>query len=116
MPCDSVITSRVEWAENTDEATLIQALTTLGFTVNATMRDSLTFHDSNYSMTGAYDKRTHKMTVSGTSGREVEGMQAKVKVEYSKEVVNSQARRFGWSVDWKVGENGNPIATVKRRA
>jgi hypothetical protein len=45
-----------------------------------------------------------------------DGTEGQMKVAYSKEVVNSQAKRFGWKLDWSTNAAGNPVATVKRRA
>ena len=109
MPCDSIQRSQVEFlATSTDLQLLAEGLRSLGFTVRE-HEQGLTF--AKYGTSGTYDKATGKLTSSGFNELDT----AAVKVAYSEAVVNSQAKKFGWKIDWKTTASGEREATVQKR-
>lgn len=109
MPCDQIILTHVEFMEKTTDVKLLKkALENLGFAVSETAT-GLTFRRG-YREQGSYNKKSGRLELpNGVDGNSV-------KVEYSKEVVNDQAEKFGWNVEWDVDEDGNPQADVQKRS
>lgn len=108
MPCDTVQRSKVAFLEkSTDAKILKQALESLGFRVWES-ENTLTFTKAG--RTGTYYKYSGEMQLPTTVDVD------SIKRAYSKEVVNEQAREFGWEVEWRVNEEGNEEASVTRRS
>lgn len=109
MPCDTIQRSQVEFlATTTDLHLLAEGLRALGFTV----RESdlgLDFYKAGIS--GTYAKATGQLTSRGYDQLDT----AAVKVAYSEQVVISQAKKFGWKIDWKTLPSGEREATVQKR-
>ena len=95
-------------ATSTDLHLLAEGLRSLGFTVNEHER-GLDF--AKYGTAGTYDKATGKLTSRGFNELDT----AAVKVAYSEAVVNSQAKKFGWKIEWSRNAAGNREATVQKR-
>ena len=111
MPCDSVITSTVKWAKETDPALLLEALRQAGYQV-IDRGEYIQFAGRSASA-GVYNKTSHTMTIKNGEG---EGEEAAIKVQYSKQVVTASAKRYGWKIEgWKTNAAGNPEAIVNRR-
>jgi len=112
MPCDSIQQSQVEFLEkSTDTKLLIKALEKMGFVV--TENDQyLTFTKSGIS--GTYEKKTGKVTSRGYYGTLDT---AELKREYSGQVVEQQAKKFGWNLSWSTSPTtGNRVAKVVKRS
>jgi hypothetical protein len=109
LPCDSIQRSQISFlATSTDLNLLADGLRALGFTV----RESdlgLDFYKAG--ITGTYAKATGKLTSRGYNELDID----EVKRSYSKAVVNSQAKKFGWKIDWKKNAEGFEEATVIKR-
>lgn len=107
MPCDSIIQSSVEFLPtSTDVKLLADALTALGYEVSSYQT---TIRFSEFGRSGSYETATGKLTMP------TDWDSAAVKKAYSKEIVNSQAKRFGWKVTWKKDDEGNETADVEKR-
>lgn len=115
MPCDTIQRSEVQFlAQSTDLDLLKKALEAMGYTVTETAT-GLSF--SNYSVSGTYTKATGSLqtTVRGygsTAGLDVN----EVKRGYSEQVVNQQAKKFGWKVEWTTNKAGRKEAIVQKRS
>jgi len=110
MPCDSIQTSTLVWSAQTDPALLRKALEAEGFQVRD--HGDRIFFDKHY-VQGTFFKATGQMVHTGRYSEEMD--EASLKRAYSKEVVESQARKFGWKIQWKTNGAGQPEATVQRR-
>lgn len=107
MPCYSVQKSKVEFlAKSTDTKLLADALRGLGFSVTQTAQ-GLSFEKAGLS--GSYASNSGCLQLDESwDGNEV-------KRAYSAQVVESQARKFGWRLQWSTNRAGNREATVIRR-
>ena len=111
MPCDTVITSTCEFlSTSTDVHLLAEGLRSLGYQVRET-EQGLQF--TNGTLSGTYDKRTGRLQ---SAGRYDTLDTAEVKRAYSEQVVNSQAKKFGWKISWKTNTAGEREAEVEKRA
>lgn len=112
MPCDTIQRSEIEFLPNsTDTRMLTLALQHLGFEV-AMLSDRLVFgkQDTNgYYRSGSYDPETGRLELY--SGWEIN----EIKRAYSEQTVESQARKFGWQLQWSTNKAGRREATVLRR-
>ena len=112
MPCYTIQQSHVEFlAKSTDLTLLAEALRKLGFEV-AELDDRLALRkqDSNgYYRVGSYDRTTGRLELD--SAWDVN----EIKRAYSERVVESQARKFGWQLEWSMNGAGHRQATVLRR-
>jgi hypothetical protein len=107
MPCDQIIRTQVQFLErSTDLKLLKKSLEQHGFSVRQTAT-GLTF-SRGWGEQGSYEARTGKLTLP-------ESVDVNdIKVGYSKEVVNDQAAKFGWNVDWAEDEEGNPTTKITK--
>ena len=112
MPCDSVQQSQVEFLEkSTDTDLLTKALEKMGYTV---VDRGTYLQFQRYGTTGTYEKKTGKITSTG-SYETVDT--AELKREYSVQVVEKQAKKFGWSLSWSTSPTtGNQVAKVVKRS
>lgn len=94
-------------ATTTDLNLLAEALRALGYQVRETKTG---LYYSKYGSTGTYNKASGRLDTRGDLDID------EVKRGYSVQVVNSQARKFGWKVSWKLNDAGNPEAEVEKRA
>lgn len=94
-------------ATTTDLNLLAEALRALGYQVRET---EIGLYYSKYGSTGTYNKASGRLDTRGDLDID------EVKRGYSVQVVNSQARKFGWKVSWKLNDAGNPEAEVEKRA
>jgi len=112
MPCDTIQTSKVEFlAQSSDPTLLTEALQKLLFDVVA-LDDRLVFRkpDQNgYYRSGSYDRRSGRLELH--SAWDVND----IKRAYSERIVESQARKFGWQLQWNTNSAGHREATVLRR-
>lgn len=107
MPCYTVQKSKVEFlAKSTDTNLLADALRDLGFSVTQTS-EGLYFEKAGISGSYASDSARLQLDESW-DGNEL-------KRAYSTQVVESQARKFGWRLHWSTNKAGNREATVIRR-
>ena len=108
MPCDQIIRTHVQFLErSTDLKLLKKSLEQHGFKVTQTAT-GLSFYKG-YREQGSYEARTGRLVLP-------ESVDANdIKVGYSKEVVNDQAAKFGWGVDWSEDEEGNPVSEITRK-
>jgi hypothetical protein len=111
MACDSVITSNIVWSKNTDPTMLEESLKEAGY-FTATGCGYINFRNGITGIDGSYNLETHRMTIRNGS----EATEAEIKQGYGKQVATVQMKKFGWQYEWSTAPNGNPIATVKRRA
>ena len=109
MPCDSRITSSVEWTGNTDVKLLAEAMKSLGYIVGA-VGTALRFHNPETGVVGTYDGRKSLMTMNTTRDQVVD--MNELKRAYSAQVVKAAAKRFGWQVK----QTGEQTYEVNRRA
>ena len=112
MPCYTIQQSHVEFlAKSTDLTLLAEALRKLGFEVSE-LNDRLVLSklDANgYFRSGSYDRTTGRIELD--SSWDVN----EIKRAYSQRVVESQARKFGWQLEWSTNGAGHRQATVLRR-
>jgi hypothetical protein len=112
MPCNTIQQSKVEFLpKNTDTGLLTQALGRLGFEVG-TQDDRLVllgWEPNGTSVSGSYDAMTGRLELS--SGWDIN----EIKRGYSEQVIESQARKFGWQLQWSMNKAGHREATVLRR-
>ncbi len=112
MPCYTIQRSEVEFLpKSTDTGLLSLALERLGFEV-ATLNDRLVVRKPNtygYSRSGSYDPKTGRLELC--NGWDVD----EIKRAYSEHVVESQARKFGWQLQWSTNKAGHREAIVLRR-
>jgi hypothetical protein len=112
MPCYTIQQSHVEFlAKSTDLTLLTEALRKLGFEVSELdHRLVLRKRDPNgYFRSGSYDRTTGRLELD--SAWDVN----EIKRAYSERVVESQARKFGWQLEWSTNAPGHRQATVLRR-
>ena len=112
MPCYTIQQSHVEFlAKSTDLTLLTEALRKLGFEVTEVSgRLDLRKRDPNgYFRSGSYDRTTGRLELDSTW--EVN----EIRRAYSERVVESQARKFGWQLEWSSNAAGHRQATVLRR-
>ncbi len=107
MPCYTVQKSKVEFlAKSTDTNLLGEALRSLGFSVTQTP-EGLYFAKAGLS--GSYSCDSGRLQLDESwDGDEL-------KRAYSTQIVESQARKFGWRLQWSTNKAGNREATVIRR-
>ena len=112
MPCYTIQQSHVEFlSKSTDLTLLTEALRKLGFEVSE-LNDRLVLRklDANgYFRSGSYDRTTGRIELD--SSWDVN----EIKRAYSERVVESQARKFGWQLEWSTNAAGHRQATVLRR-
>jgi len=112
MPCYTIQQSHVEFlAKSTDLTLLAEALRKLGFEVSE-LNDRLVLRkrDPNgYFRLGSYDRATGRLEVDTTWDVN------EIKRAYSERVVDSQARKFGWQLEWGTNAAGHRQASVLRR-
>lgn len=112
MPCDQVRTTDVKWSKDTDVELLAAAMRDAGLRVNVSASGVLSFNRGNYQMSGTYNPNTCVMSTCDSSG----DLEGQLRRGYSKQVVDSQAKRFGWKIEWQTNpKTGNMEATAKRR-
>jgi hypothetical protein len=88
VPCDTIQESSVE-LKNPNIKLLMDALTALGLQpVHDASRNYVTFRGGYYS--------NGELTVQGRY--RTEAMAQKIKIEYSKSIVNFAAKQFGWAI------------------
>jgi hypothetical protein len=112
MPCDSIQQSQVEFLEkSTDTKLLTKALEAMGYHV-VDRGDLLQF--SNGGVSGTYEKKTGKIT---STGYYATIDTAELKRQYSGQVVEQQAKKFGWNLSWSTNPTtGNRQAKVLKRS
>jgi hypothetical protein len=100
-------------ATTTDLNLLAEALKALGFQVRI-IEDGLQagLQFAKYGCSGTYNKATGKLETRGFQGLDID----EVKRGYSEQVVNSQAKKFGWKIQWKTNDAGNREAEVEKRS
>jgi hypothetical protein len=112
MPCDTIQRSEIEFLPNsTDTRLLTLALERLGFEV-AMLSDRLVLRkqDANgFYRSGSYDQKTGQLELY--IGWDIN----EIKRAYSEQTVESQARKFGWQLQWGTNKAGRREATVLRR-
>lgn len=110
MPCDTIQLSQVEFlAKSTNVKLLAEALRELGFDVTE-LENGLRFQK--YGISGTYTQSTGQFQTRGYESVDIN----EVKKKYSKAVVNSQARKFGWKISWKQNKKtGNEEFEVLKR-
>jgi hypothetical protein len=112
MPCNTIQQSKVEFLPtNTNTDLLTHALERLGFEV-AKQDDRLILLGRNtygYYGSGSYDVKTGRLELC--SGWEIN----EIKRGYSEQVIESQARKFGWQLQWSMNKAGHREAVVLRR-
>ena len=112
MPCDTIQRSEVEFLpDSTDTHLLTLALKRLGFEV-ATLSDRFVLRKQDtygYYRSGSYEAKTGRIELY--SGWDVN----EIKRAYSEQVIESQARKFGWQLQWGTNKAGRREATVLRR-
>ena len=109
MPCDSVITAEMAWAKTTDPVILTESLKQAGYLAQ---QNGNVINFSRGRVSGSFNTETCQMAIRNAE----DGTEGQIKIAYSKQVVESQGKRFGWKFDWKTNAAGNLVATVKRRA
>ena len=108
MPCWTVQESKVEFlATSTDTGLLTTALERLGYAVARVPEGMLVFRKDGAS--GSYDPRTGRLELA--QGWDVN----EIKRAYSEQTVESQARKFGWQLEWSTNAAGHRQAVVQRR-
>ena len=107
MPCYTIQKSKVEFLAKTTDANLLAVgLRQLGYKVTKTP-EGLYFEKAGGSGTHASSSGLLQMDESWNTGE--------LKRAYSEQVVESQARTFGWRLQWSTNRAGNREATVIRR-
>jgi hypothetical protein len=112
MPCNTIQQSKVEFLpKSTDTGLLTQALERLGFEVskqddrlNLLGRDSYGYYSS-----GSYDSKTGRLELSSSWDTN------EIKRGYSEQVIEIEARKFGWQLQWSTNKAGHREASVLRR-
>jgi hypothetical protein len=108
MPCWTVQESKVQFlAASTDPDVLATALEKLGYAVARVSDTVLTFQKNGQS--GSYDGRTGRLELP--QGWDLN----EIKRPYSQETAESQARKFGWKLEWSTNAAGHRQAAVARR-
>lgn len=95
MPCYTVSTATVAFGKNTDPNLLDNAVRLQGMMLG-------------YSVT--FNKATGEITYRENSGLDL----ARLKRDYSEQVVNATAKKNGWRVQWETNKAGNRVAQVER--
>jgi hypothetical protein len=112
MPCYTIQRSEVEFLPNsTDTGLLTLALERLGFEAVA-LADQLVLRrpdTSGYFRSGSYDAKTGRLELDS------EWDVNEIKRAYSEQTVESQARKFGWQLQWSTNKAGRREVTVLRR-
>ena len=102
----------MEWAKSTGPEILMESLKAGGYQVSQA-GNTIRFSKAGTRINGYFNAETCKMVLQNAE----DGTESEMKVNYSKRVVETQAKRFGWQgLEWKTNAAGNPVATVKRRA
>ena len=112
MPCYTIQQSHVKFlAKSTDLTLLTDALRKLGFEVaQLDGRLVLRKQDGNgVFRLGSYDRTTGRLELDGAWDVN------EIKRAYSERVVESQARKFGWQLEWSTSAAGHRQASVLRR-
>ncbi|MHB8412532.1 MAG: hypothetical protein ACYDDI_11390 [Candidatus Acidiferrales bacterium] len=108
MPCWTIQQSKVEFlASSTDMELLAAALQRIGYGVDRVSESELLLTKEGTS--GRYDAQTGRLELA--PGWDVN----ELKRGYSEEVVNSQARMFGWQIQWTTNAAGHRQAVTQRR-
>ena len=112
MPCDTIQRSEVQFLPNsTDTALLTLALERLSFEVRA-LDDRLALRRPDTSgsyRSGSYVRKTGRLELDSSWNVN------EIKRAYSEQVIESQARKFGWQLQWNKNDAGRREATVQRR-
>lgn len=87
MPCDTIQTTKVEFGQNTDPKLLAEALKVLGY------------HDIHGNLMQRLARGEKFDGTLNLRGSNVEQQTRNIKREYSKQVVLSQASKFGFKVE-----------------
>ena len=107
MPCYTIQRSQVAFlAQTTDADQLTGALESLGFQV-ATMSSGLVFRKDGRA--GSYATATGRLELAEAWDI------SQIKRAYSEKIIESQAKKFGWQLQWTTNAAGNRQATVLRR-
>jgi len=109
LPCDTIITAEMAWASTTSPTILVESLQAAGYLAQ---QNGNIINFSKGRVSGYFNTETCQMRIRNAEG----GTEGQMKVAYSKLVVESQGKRFGWKFDWKTNAAGNAVATVRRRA
>jgi hypothetical protein len=108
MPCWTAQESKVEFlATSTDTGLLATALERLGYTAAFVPEGMLVFRKDGAS--GSYDSRSGRLELA--QGWDVN----EIKRAYSEQTVESQARKYGWQLEWSTNAAGRRQAVVERR-
>jgi hypothetical protein len=108
MPCNTIQNSKIELlAQSTDLSLLRDALEQLGFHVLARSQTKLTFYRDGQQ--GFFDKSSGQLQLAESWDS------SEIKRAYSTQVIESQAKRFGWQLEWSTNAAGHREATVRRR-
>jgi hypothetical protein len=108
MPCWTIQQSKVEFlASSTDMELLAAALQRIGYGVSRVSESELLLTKGGTS--GRYDAQTGRLELA--RGGDVN----EIKRGYAEEVVNGQARKFGWQIQWTTNAAGHRQAVTQRR-
>ncbi len=108
MPCWTIQESKVEFlAKSTDAELLATALEKRGYEVTRASETALVFRKDGG--LGSYDPQTGRLGLA--QGWDVN----EIKRSYSDLTVESQARKFGWQLEWSTNATGRRQAVVQRR-
>ncbi len=112
MPCNTIQQTKVEvLPKNTDTGLLTQGLERLGFEVSKQDDRLILLGRDTYGDygSGSYDATTGRLELS--NDWEIN----EIKRSYSEQVIESQARKFGWQLQWSTNKAGHREAVVLRR-
>jgi len=108
MPCNTIQQSKVEFlAASTDLDLLAEALRSKGFGVSKTFTGLV--YDNGY-FRGFYNAGKGRIELPASMTVD------EIKQAYSRQVIESQARKFGWQLQWSVNAEGRELATVRRKS
>jgi hypothetical protein len=108
MPCWTVQESKIEFlATNTDTELLATALERLGYAVARVPEGMWVLRKDGVS--GSYDPRTGRLELPQDCDVN------EIRRAYSEQTVESQARKFGWQLEWSTNATGHRQAVVQRR-
>jgi hypothetical protein len=108
VPCNTIQRSRVEFlAASTDTTLLAEALRKLGCSSITLAGPRVTFNTPYGG--GSFDKTSGEMRLPESLDINV------IKQAYSVEVVESQAKKYGWKIAWTTNTQGHREAAVQRR-
>lgn len=102
MPCYTISTLEVD-AGKMDTAHVIKALEAMGMYPRHTMKDVISHRSGEYN---------HATGIATWRGQD---RTAELKREYSNQILQSQARRFGWTLRTSQNQSGNLKYTIAKR-